>query len=161
MTLAMNDFSRRKSGKPAAHPLQWLSNAQDRHTQILAQAKQLIAIEQDLQRLLPQALAAHCHAIQLQNNLLTIAVPDHQYASRLRQITPRLLHGLQEQRWPVEEIQLRIHHISDLDQQPSTGEPTKKLSSAAISAFAELKGELPEGPLAQAIEQLLENHQPK
>lgn len=153
----MNHSHRRSRGQPAAHPLQWLGT-QGAHTDILTQAKQLIAIEQALNPLLPAAMRQTCHAIQLHEEILTLAVPSHQHASRLRQITPRLVQGLQNQRWRIADIKLRVQQLAA--EGASTPEKqTKKLSAAAISAFAELKSELPDGPLAKAIENLIENHQ--
>ncbi|HLS21065.1 MAG TPA: DciA family protein [Paenalcaligenes sp.] len=155
----MTHSHRRSRGQPAAHPLQWLGT-QGTHTDILTQAKQLIAIEQALSPLLPAALRQACHAIQLQEQVLTLAVPSHHHASRLRQITPRLVQALQKQRWRITDIQLRVQQQAAAPPPATdTEQRTKKLSTAAISAFAELKNELPDGPLAKAIENLIENHQ--
>ena len=157
----MKDYlSRKKNQTPmAAHPLHWLSQPTGR-TALLHRAQQLMEIEQALHHLLPAPLRAGCRALQLEQNVLSLGVPSGQFATRIKQLTTRITQGLQQAGWPVQRIQIRVQpQQSNLPLAPyKLRTQPKKLSPAAATAFTELKKELPEGPLAQAVEQLLEKH---
>ncbi len=157
----MKDYlSRQKNQTPmAAHPLQWLAQPSSRH-QLLEHAQRLIEIEHVVHRCLPPALRAGCRALRFEQGVLYLGVPSGQFASRIKQLSERMVTHLQEARWPAQRIHIRVlPQSSHLPPNPYQPRPQpKKLSPAAAQAFAELKKELPDGPLAQAVEQLLTRH---
>ncbi|HLR82614.1 MAG TPA: DciA family protein [Paenalcaligenes sp.] len=157
----MKDYpSRHKNQSPnAAHPLQWLSQPTGR-TSIMQHAQRLMEIEQAVQALLPVPLRSGCRVLQLEQGVLILGVPSGQFATRIKQLTARLGEGLQQNQWPVQRIQIRVQpQQSALPPTPYPRRAHRKtLSPAASSAFDALKKELPDGPLAQAVAQLLEKH---
>ncbi|HLR30074.1 MAG TPA: DciA family protein [Paenalcaligenes sp.] len=157
----MKDYpSRHKNQSPiAAHPLQWLSQPAGR-TSILQHAQRLMEIERAVHSSLPVPLRSGCRVLQLEHGVLSLGVPSGQFATRIKQLTTRLSEGLQQSQWPVQRIQIRVQpQQSTLPPIPYPKRAHRKtLSPAASSAFGALKKELPDGPLAQAVAQLLEKH---
>src|SRR5690625_397573 len=108
-------FLKRKANSlQVAHPLQWLDK-KNNQSGVFAQARTLMAIEQSVQELLPAGIQPYCRVTQYENGNLTLAVPNNQYASRLRQMAPSLVKGLTKKKWQINKLQLRIlqtHHQS-------------------------------------------------
>ncbi len=160
----MKDYpSRDKNQRPnAAHPLKWLSQP-TRHQALFQHAQQLMDLEHAVQALLPAPLRTGCRVLQFEQGVLVLGVPSGQFATRIKQLTVRIHQGLQQGQWPVQRIQIRVQpHQSNLPPAPYTvSAQPKRLSPAAADAFLSLKKELPEGPLAQAVAQLLEKHSGK
>jgi len=83
-------------------------------------------------------------------------------ASRLRQMTPRILARLTHAGWGVDDILIKIQaQAFTALASPLSGKPDKEatpLDARALQAFDALHGQLPAGVLADAVRRLLVHH---
>jgi len=136
----------------------WLGHGQS-SAQVLAVARQLLALEQALRQVLPPALQPVCRAARLEGQRLTLVVPGAAQASRLRQLTPRMLDRLTAQGWQLAEILIKIQAQSFQDTAPPRpGKQAAPLDRTALQAFDALHGQLPAGVLSEAVARLLQHH---
>ncbi len=138
--------------------IDWLGH--DAHgANVLATANKMLAMEKAARRLLPPALGRVCRVAKLDRQQLTLVVPGAAHASRLRQLTPRILAGLAAGGWNLNEIIVKIQ--ADVSRGETIARPGKQvnpLGPSGLQAFSDLHGQLPAGPLADAIERLLARH---
>lgn len=135
----------------------WLGSNQQ-SSQVLATARNLIAVENATKNALPPALAAVCRVARIDRQEITLAVPSAAYASKLRQIAPRILVLLNDSGWNLNEISVKVQ-VSLLKTETKTAQrQVEPLGDKALNAFAELQDKLRPGPLADAIQQLLSRH---
>lgn len=137
----------------------WL-DASPGGSNIMAIAKQHIAIQETLQTILPTALGAACEVARAEQNRLLLAVPSAAHAAKLRQLAPSISRALCAQGWNLTEISIRIQ--ADLRQVKAPWQrpkPTAQpLAPSALQAFSELHQDLQPGPLADAVARLLRHH---
>jgi len=135
----------------------WLGHGQS-SAQVLTLARQLLAIEQTVQQILPPALQQTCRVAKLDRQHLTLVVPGAIQASRLRQLTPRILEKLTANGWHLTEIIIKIQAQTF---RPAPPPPTKQaipLNAHALQAFDNLHAQLPAGLVAEAVGRLLARH---
>lgn len=150
--MKMNPTSRRH---PTPDAVSWLNNSQ-RGASLLATAQRLATLQRDVQRILPEPLASACQVLKWQEDRLQLGIPTAAHSAKLRQVVPRLVQGLQQHGWQVNEIKVRV-------QAPVAFEPPRPprganadLEPQALAAFTELHAQLPpSGPLHDAVERLL------
>ncbi|MCK9510231.1 MAG: DUF721 domain-containing protein [Pigmentiphaga sp.] len=150
--MKMNSTSRRHTTPDA---VSWLNNSQ-RGASLLATAQRLAALQRDVQRILPEPLASACQVLKWQEDRLQLGIPTAAHSAKLRQVVPRLVQGLQQHGWQVNEIRVRVQAPVALEPpQPHRG-PHADLDAQALAAFTELQAQLPAGgPLHDAVERLL------
>ena len=138
--------------------IDWLGH--DTHgANVLATANKMLAIEKAARRLLPPALGRVCCVAKLDRQQLTLVVPGAAHASRLRQLTPRILAGLATNGWNLNEIIVKVQaNVSRGETFVRTGKTVNPLGQTGLQAFSELHEQLPPGPLADAINRLLHRH---
>lgn len=142
---------------PATLAVSWLGSDQ-RSASVLETARNLIAVEHAAKKVLPPALAAVCRVARIDRQQITLAVPSAAYASKLRQLAPRILLLLNDSGWNLNEISVRVQAALLPSQTKITPHRVEPLGERALDAFATLQDNLRPGPLADAVSQLLANH---
>lgn len=146
-----------KKEPPATLAVSWLND--DQHgSEVLATARNLIAVENATKNTLPAALAGVCRVARIDRQEITLAVPSAAYASKLRQLAPRILLHLNSSGWNLNEISVKVQVSLLQTETKETPRQVEPLGEQALSAFAELQSKLRPGPLADAIQQLLSHH---
>ena len=125
---------------------------------LLPTAARLGQLQQACERLQPTAFAA-CRVIHVSDGQLQIAVPNAALATRLRQQLPKLLGGLREKGWPIEDIRLKVQVMPA--QLPEAPRPPKRpMPGIALTSFASLQESLDQdprnAPLREALQALLQ-----
>lgn len=148
-------------GQPAdLTAINWLG-ADQRGADVLTTARMLLSIQEVTRKGLPPALAQVCRVARLDRQQITLAVPSAAYASRLRQLAPRLIQLLAGNGWNLNEIIVKVQAglLQDRTKMaaPRTVVP---LDGNALKAFSELQDNLRPGPLADAVTRLLRHHRP-
>ena len=143
---------------PATLAVSWLgSDAQG--AQVLTMARNLLKVEQAINATLPAALAGVCKVARIERQQLTLAVPSAAYASKLRQMAPRIAELLTASGWNLNEISVKVQAgLLQTQTKPAPSRDVTPLDKGALNAFAELQNNLGPGPLADAIQRLLEHH---
>ena len=148
------------SGNHEVAPLavSWLSD--DQHgAQVLTTARELIAIEAAARRALPMALAQVCRVARIERQQITLAVPAAAYAAKLRQLAPSIIRVLHDSGWNVTQISVKVQANLATGQTKKAPRQVTPLDATALKAFEELHHELRPGPLADAVQRLLQRHQ--
>ena len=138
--------------------LGWLGSDQQ-GANVLATANMLLSVEQAAKQVLPPALAQAFRVARIDRQQITLAVPSAAYASRLRQMAPRILALLASAGWNLSEISVRVQ--AGLHENRTKTARTKEaipLDEKALDAFGELQKNLRPGPLADAVTRLLSHH---
>lgn len=157
----MYDGPRRKPAATVSNllALNWLGT--DQHAAgVLATAQNLLAAEHELARVLPPAIAVACRVAQLDRQRITLAVPSAAYASKLRQLGPRVLTQLNSAGWNLNEVGVRVQGTLAQSATQLSVRNIEPLGVTALTAFGELSHHLAPGPLADAVERLLSRHSP-
>ena len=145
-------FRRPEARADAREALDFLQSA-EKLGALLPTASRLAQLQQACARLQPQVFAA-CHVVNLDNGQLQIAVPNAALATRLRQQLPRLVAGLRENGWPVEEIRLKVQVMPE--RLPAPPAATKRpLPPSALNSFADLESSLDSDPRNEALRDAL------
>ncbi len=152
-------FTARAQNKaqPATLAVNWLGH--DQHAAgVLAAARNMLAVQEAARQALPAALASACQVARIERQRITLAVPSAAYASKLRQLAPRIVQLLAGKGWDVQEIIVSVQ--ASLSRRPAkaAARDVAPLDSNALQAFDELRGNLRPGPLADAISRLLAHH---
>lgn len=135
----------------------WLGS--DQHgSQVLTTARNLIAVEHATKNALPPALALVCKVARIDRQQMTLAVPSAAYASKLRQLAPRILLLLNGSGWNLTEISVKVQAGLLQSQTKTASRQVEPLDGEALNAFSELQNNLPPGPLADAVKRLLAHH---
>lgn len=143
--------------QPATLALSWLDG--DQHgSQVLATARHLLAVEQAIQRVLPAPLNLGCKVARIDRQQITLAVPSAAYASKLRQLGPRILDRLTDNGWNLTEISVRVQGGLHKTATKVTQRQVVPLDETALAAFDSLRQGLNPGPLSDAISRLLSRH---
>jgi len=147
----------RNDATPATLAASWLVGDQQ-GAQVLGAARRLLEAEQIARAALPPPLAAVCKVARIERQQITLAVPSAAYASKLRQLAPRIVRLLHESGWNLNEIQVRVQAGLWQSQTKTAARQVIPLDNAALDAFDELRDNLRPGPLADAIGRLLNHH---
>jgi len=148
---------RRSGPASAALALQWL--VQDTHgASVLATAQNLMQAEQVIHKLLPPVLAYGTRVARIDRQCITLAVPAAAHATRLRQLTPRLLQALTEHGWNLNRVEIRVQAGLLAQTKVSVPRETQALDRQALNCFEQLSRNVAPGPLADAIDRLLMHH---
>lgn len=145
-----------RSTEPASPFMGWLEKDPQ---QLVQTAQRYLELEQLIQNNLPAGLQ-HCKVALIDRQSLVLAVPSAAHATKLRQLTPRILAVLQQHKWQFTHIQIQIQSVLFTGLKP-LGEVRQGgagIGSMGLEAFNQLSQELPEGPLANAIQRLMERH---
>jgi hypothetical protein len=152
-------FERRSQddATPATLAVSWLgSDVQG--AQVLTVARNLLKVEQAIKIILPAAWADVCKVARIDRQQLTLAVPSAAYASKLRQLAPRIVRLLTDSGWNLNEIIVKVQAGLLKSQTKTAPRHVTPLSESALRAFDELQNNIQPGPLADAISRLLKHH---
>ncbi len=139
-------------------PISWLGT--DTHAAgVLATAHDLLAVQKIIMQCLPPGFAQTCRAAQIQQQQLTLSVPSAAFASKLRQLTPRILDTLRHHGWQVDKIRIAVQKARVSMDPAAIPRDVHTLDQSGLAAFQHLHSQLPAGPLADAVSQLLRRHQ--
>lgn len=142
---------------PATLAMSWLGSDQQ-GSQVLTTVRNLIAAEHAVKKAMPPALASVCKVARIDRQQITLAVPSAAYASRLRQLAPRILVLLNDNGWNLTEMIVKVQAALLQSQIKTASRQVEPLDHTALAAFDELQRSLPSGPLANAIGRLLAHH---
>lgn len=140
-----------------AQVLEWLGTDQ-KSSDVLATARQLLAAEALILDVLPAAMARRVKVARIDRQRLTLSVPGAAHAARLRQSAPTLIEHLGKHGWTVNEIVVRVNAGLPDTRAQTTLRETRPLDAQALQAFAALEKNVRPGPLAEAISRLLKHH---
>ena len=144
-------FRRPEARADAREAMDFLQSA-EKLGALLPTDSRLAQLQQACARLQPQVFAA-CHVVNLDGQL-QIAVPNAALATRLRQQLPRLVAGLRENGWPVEEIRLKVQVMPErLPAPPAAAK--RPLPTSALNSFADLESSLDSDPRNEALRDAL------
>ncbi len=122
----------------------------------MATAQRLSALQQQVRANLPGALAETCQVLKWQEGELWLGVPAAAHSAKLRQVVPRLVQGLQQHGWQVNQIRVRVQAHRP-DEPPRPPRDIQDIPDTGIAAFAELQHQVPpDSPLYEAIGRLLQ-----
>jgi hypothetical protein len=123
---------------------------------VLAHAQTLMRVQAALDRCLPPALVGSVRVAQLNAGNLLLACDSGAVASRLRHQTRALAADLAQRGLIVDHVRVNV--------QPELLPPTPHvvakpgLPASALDSLATLNGGIEDGPLKQALDQLLQHH---
>ena len=146
----------RRSGK-AALALSWLDGDRQGAT-VLATARNMLQAQEAMAAVLPETLAHACRVARMDRQQLTLAVPSAAYASKLRQLAPRIVQHLNQRGWVLQDIRVQVQAGLFRDPAHARQRDVMPLDNAALQAFDDLRASLAPGPLASAVEALLRHH---
>src|SRR5690606_33167 len=121
---------------PATLAVGWLDS--DQHgAQVLTTARRLLALQQAVNKPSPGALASVCKVARLERQQITLAVPSAAYASKLRQLAPRIVRTLNDGGWNLNEIIVRVQAGLLKSQTNLPPREVIPLGDSALEAFDE------------------------
>lgn len=123
---------------------------------LAVRARALLSTQAALERALPAALAGHVRVMLIENGLLSLACDSGAIASRLRQQTDALMASLGKREIVVTAVRISVNP----ELLARYVHPVEKhgLPPAALDELAHLNTEIEDGPLKEALDQLLRHH---
>ncbi len=147
----------RNNSAAATLALDWIS-ADTHGASVLATAQNLLDAEHIARQALPPGMASVCRVARIENQRMTLAVPSAAYASKLRQLAPRILTRLNDAGWNLNEITVRVQGALVHRPAPPFVKTAEPLGPVALDAFSRLHDAVEPGPLSDAIQKLLKRH---
>ena len=126
---------------------------------VAVRARTLLKVQGALEHSLPTALAGHVRVNQLENGVLSLACDSGAVASRLRHQTDALLASLAKREIVASAVRVSVNP----ELSARYVHPVEKagLPPTALAGLAHLNAEIEEGPLKEALSQLLRHHRNK
>lgn len=137
--------------------MSWL-NQSSRGASLLATAGHLLELQRHIAAALPAPLDTSCQIIKWQDDTVTLSVPTPAHSAKIRQVVPRLVAALKHRGWQINQIRVRVMATPVLPRPPAPLAPDQRpvISSRGLEAFAELRHNVPPGPLADALTRLIQ-----
>ena len=123
---------------------------------LVLRAQALLKTQAAIERALPAAISGHVRVMQLENAVLSLACDSGAVASRLRHQTDALIASLGKQGIVVSDVRVSVNP----ELMARYTHPVEKtgLPPAALEGLAHLNAEIEDGPLKDALSQLLRHH---
>lgn len=137
-----------------AHRLNALLASNQQLRQFTSKARQLSALQQLYESLVPPTFRHSSQVIQQQQQTLIIAASNGAVAAKLRHMSDELIFRFQAKGCEVTGIQIRVQVVAPLR---ATRPVPRKLGRAAREALGKLDESLAESPLKAALERLLKS----
>ena len=150
--------ARPNSNSGSSHLLGWLGN-DTQAASVLATAQLHIKIRTAVSAALPLAMRGAFEVIKIESNILTLTVSSAAFASKFRQLAPRVTAHIQSLGWNMTEIKLRVQGGMGLPVVAKPPREARTLDKQDLMAFENLNRQLRPGPLADAVARLLKHHQ--
>jgi hypothetical protein len=132
-------------------------NSSNELSQLANKARQLMALQQSFEQVIPASLKSGCHVMQLDKTILTVSADNGAIASKLRQMTTELVSKLHINGCEVTLIQVVVQ-VSAPAYLPATEKPT--ISQSGKSRLVELADSLTDSPLRDALNRLAKRKDP-
>jgi len=121
-------------------------------------ARQLMALQQQLELVIPPSLQRGCRVIQLNQQTLVLSADNGAIASKLRQMTTEIAAKLRHTGSDITTIQILVQvstpqHIAPLE--------NRSISQSGKTQIAKLADELIDSPLKDALNRLVQQSKPK
>ena len=123
---------------------------------LLARARMLLRAQAALERCLPPALAGSVWVAQLEHGNLHLACDSGAVAARLRHQTRALAVELSQRGLIVDPVRISVQ--PELQITPPVVVNKPGLPNSALTSLAQLNTEIEDGPLKEALSQLLNHH---
>lgn len=149
-----------RSSEPASPISGWLK--QDPQ-QLLSTAQRYLQLEQLIHAQLPTFMQG-CRVAHIDRQTITLAVPSAAHATKLRQMIPSLLAKLNHSAVQFTHVNIQIQSVlfTGLEPLGQVRQGGAGIDETGLAAFEQLNQTLDQGPLATAVERLLNRHkQPK
>ncbi len=123
---------------------------------LAVRARILLQTQAALDRSLPAALAGHVRVMQMENGVLSLACDSGAVASRLRHQTDTLIANLGKYKIAATIVRVSVNP----ELQARYVHPVEKtgLPPPALDRLASLSAEIEDGPLKDALDNLLRHH---
>lgn len=148
------------AGSKATHLIGWLGN-DAQSANVLATAQLHLKVRSAVSSALPPAMRDAFEVVKIEQTSLTLMVASAAFASKFRQMAPRVSAHLQTLGWNIAEIKLRVHGAALIDPVVKPPREARLLNQQDLNAFENLKQNLRPGPLADAVSKLLKHHSSK
>lgn len=119
----------------------------------LAQARQLLKIQQVFLKIAPPQLAHFCRVGHFTQKTLTLFADSGAIAAKLKQVLPFLLLNFQKQGFDFNVIRVEVQVCSG-GLPPTLGKPAR-LTPAGLESLQRLASKLPPSPLKTAVQAML------
>lgn len=120
-----------------------------------AHADHLLQLQQILETALPPALGRSCRVANLKQGVLIIHAENGAAATKLRQLTATLAERYRTHGEPLTEVRVKVQPL-DENPQPKPQPRAATLGSGGRASIERLLGNLPDGPLRQALSGFVE-----
>lgn len=132
----------------------------DRMAALLPAAARMAALQKECTSLLPETFHA-CTVVQFEAGCLVFSAPNAALAAKLKQRLPKLQEALQQRRWQVDAIRVKVS-VTPAVALPAKSRQEKHLPRHALSALSELDQQLESSPrnaaLKAAVQAMIERH---
>jgi hypothetical protein len=119
--------------------------------QLKDKARQLMALQQQLEQVVPASLRRGCRVLKLDQHTLTVAADNGAIAAKLRQMTAEMAAQLQAKGCEVTVIQVQVQ----VNAPPYTPPPKpRSLSQSGKNQLAQFAAQLSDSPLKDALRRL-------
>lgn len=122
---------------------------------LTAQAHALLKMDRQFRKMLPETVAAACHAVRIEDGELLIFAENGLIAARLRMIAPGLLPQLAALGYPATRVRIKVElHVA-----PPPREKRLKISQSALDGIESAAAECIKNPLiSEALARLIAHH---
>lgn len=122
---------------------------------LTAQAHALLKMDRLFKKMLPDAVAACCHAVRIEENELLIFADNGLVAARLRMIAPGLLPKMAALGYPATKLRIKV----DLQIPVVPRVKQLKISQSALDGIEQAAAQSIRNPLiAEALARLISHH---
>jgi hypothetical protein len=129
--------------------------AQDRTLAMLVpEAERLRTLNQRFGKAVAPAVARVCRIVALQGTTALVHCGNGAAAARLRSQATTVARALATAEQPVETLKIKLRADWNLPARPEKA----GMGTQAVTAWAELESQLPEGGLKEAVDRLLHHH---
>lgn len=122
---------------------------------LTAQAHALLKMDRQFRKMLPEPVAAACHAVRIEDGELLVFADNGLIAARLRMLAPGLLPRLAALGYPATRVRVRVN----LQVSPAPRVKTHAISEGALDAIEETAAQTITNPVvADALARLISHH---
>ncbi|TDR80390.1 DciA family protein [Paludibacterium purpuratum] len=122
--------------------------------QLTEQARALMKMDRQFRKLLPEAVAACCHAVRIEDGELLLFADNGLIAARLRMIAPGLLPRMATLGYPATRVKVRVNPRTP----PAKREKRLKISESALDGIEQAATTVTNPLVADALARLIAHH---
>ncbi|MGA7949856.1 MAG: DciA family protein [Thiobacillaceae bacterium] len=123
---------------------------------VLARGQALLALQAQLDKLLPESFRGQVFVADLKDGALSLACAHGSLATRLRSEAPSLAKSLSQQGLSVQQIRILVR--PDLPLYRGPVKPKPRLSQGALNALSEVEKALEPGGLQETVKRMIRRH---